>query len=389
MQCEHRLLSMIKQPSLAVIVPFFNEEEAVGKVCGELRSVLDLRLPDTDVILLDDGSDDRTGERLNRIAATWPQCRVFRLGQNRGQSAALLFGFGKAEAPILATMDGDGQNDPNDLVRLLGRMDEADMVVGKRMDRQDFWTRRTVSRIANLVRSRWLGDGVSDAGCALKVFRREVVEAFIPIRTLYSFMPALAVAAGYRVVEEPVHHRRRALGTSKYSTRSFLFWPIIDFVGLAWFRVLRCHLRNNRRPANLLGERSLGDELYHRGLHRWLTTASVAIIATVLMIAFLSLPSRVANGPADRKINLGRAEHIALQAVPRGRLRTEELRMADGRLAWLIDVQPKGSTSMDEVEIDAVNGHVIATRVESPEEEEFELAVEDHRIDPHLLRRPH
>ena len=181
MQCEHRLLSMIKQPSLAVIVPFFNEEEAVGKVCGELRSVLDLRLPDTDVILLDDGSGDRTGERLNRIAATWPQCRVFRLEQNRGQSAALLFGFGKAEAPILATMDGDGQNDPNDLVRLLGRMDEADMVVGKRMDRQDFWTRRTVSRVANLVRSRWLGDGVSDAGCALKVFRREVVEAFIPI----------------------------------------------------------------------------------------------------------------------------------------------------------------------------------------------------------------
>ena len=107
------------------------------------------------------------------------------------------------------------------------------------------------------------------------------------------------------------------------------------------------------------------------------------------MIAFLSLPSRVANGPADRKINLGRAEHIALQAVPRGQLRTEELRMADGRLAWLIDVQPKGSVFMDEVEIDAINGHIIGTRVESPEEEEFELAVENHRIDPHLLHPPH
>ncbi len=388
MRCGRCLLSMIKQPSLAVIVPFFNEEEAVARVCNELRSVLDLRLPDTEVILLDDGSADRTGEKLDRIAATWPQCRVFRLGQNRGQSAALLFGFGKAEAPILATMDGDGQNDPNDLVRLLCRLDEADMVVGKRANRQDSWTRRTVSRIANLVRSEWLGDGVADAGCALKVFRREVAEAFIPIRTLYSFMPALAVAANYRVVEEPVHHRRRVNGTSKYSTRSFLLWPIIDFIGLTWFRGRRCHLRNNRRPANLLGERSLGDELYHRAFRRWLMTVSVAITATVLMLAFLSLPSRVTDGPADRKINLSRAEHIALRIVPRGQLRAEELRMENGRLAWLIDVQPEGLASTDEVEIDAINGHVIATRVESPEEEEFELAVEDHRIDPQLLRRP-
>lgn len=358
------------------------------QVCRELRSVLDLELPDTEVILLDDGSADCTGEKLDRIAATWPRGRVFHLGQNRGQSAALLFGFRKAEAPILATMDGDGQNDPRDLVRLLRRLDEADMVVGKRIDRRDSWTRRAVSRIANLFRSKLLADGVSDAGCALKVFRREIVETFIPIRTLYSFMPALAVAAGYRVVEEPVHHRPRAHGTSKYSTRSFLLWPIIDFMGLAWFRKRRCHFGNNRVTTKFLGDQSLGDELYRRAFRRWLITVSGVIIATLLAIALLlSLRFRVADGLTDRKIDLGRAEHIALRTVPRGQLRAEELRMAKGRLAWLIDVQPKGSTSMDEVEIDAINGRVIATRVESLEEEEFELAVEDHQVDPQVLRQ--
>ncbi len=378
---------MIERPSLAVVVPFFNEESAVKRVCRELKGVLDLKLPDTEVILLDDGSADRTGEKLDRIAATWRRARVFHLGQNRGQSAALLFGFGKAEAPIVATMDGDGQNDPYDLVRLLRRLDEADMVVGKRIARQDSWARRAVSRIANLFRSKLLADGVSDAGCALKVFRREIVETFIPIRTLYSFMPALAVAAGYRVVEEPVHHRTRLHGTSKYSTRSFLFWPIIDFMGLAWFRRRRCQFRNNRVTTNLLGNLSLGDELYRRVLRRRLMTVSGAIIATLLAIALLLLRSRVADGLTDRKIDLGRAEHIALLTVPRGQLRAEELRMANGRLAWLIDVQPKGSTSTNEVEIDAINGRVIATRVESPEEEEFELAVEDRQVDPQVLRQ--
>ena len=106
--------------------------------------------------------------------------------------------------------------------------------------------RRKISRIANRVRSEWLGDGVSDAGCALKVFRREVVGAFIPIRTLYSFMPSLAVAAGFRVVEVPVKHRARARGDSKYSVRSFLVLPIVDCIGLRWFRSRRCQPRPSR-----------------------------------------------------------------------------------------------------------------------------------------------
>jgi hypothetical protein len=261
------------------------------------------------------------------------------------------------------------------------------MVVGKRTNRQDSWARRAISRIANLFRSKLLADGVSDAGCALKVFRREIVETFIPIRTLYSFIPALAVAAGYRVIEEPVHHRPRAYGTSKYSTPSFLFWPIIDFVGLAWFRRRRCQFGINAGPTNLIGNVSLGHDLYGRAFRGNLITISGIIIATLVAIALLSLRPKVADGLTDRKIDLGRAERIALQAVPRGELRSEELRLTNGRLAWLIDVQPKGSTATDEVKIDAINGRVIATRVELPEEEELELAVEDNKVDPQTVRQ--
>jgi dolichol-phosphate mannosyltransferase len=231
---------MNSDAAFAVVVPFFNEERNVGIVSSELRRVVEGALGGGEVILVDDGSSDQTGAKLDEIARDWPACRVFHLRQNSGQSAALLFGFSQTNAPILITLDGDGQNDPDDILKLLARLDGVDMVVGARMERQDSWMRRKISRLANRVRSKWLGDGLSDAGCALKVFRREVVSAFIPIRTLYSFMPSLAVAAGFRVTEVPVKHRQRAHGDSKYSVRSFLIRPIIDCIGVHWFRSRRC-----------------------------------------------------------------------------------------------------------------------------------------------------
>ena len=144
---------MTSEPSFAVVVPFFNEERNVGAVCGELRRFLESRLADSEVVLVDDGSSDQTGAKLDEIARDWPACRVFHFKENQGQSAALLFGFSKTNAPILITLDGDGQNDPHDIPKLLTRLDGADMVVGARMDRQDSWMRRKISRIANRVRS--------------------------------------------------------------------------------------------------------------------------------------------------------------------------------------------------------------------------------------------
>lgn len=365
--------------SFAVVVPFFNEEMNVGLVCCELRSLLDNELAGGEVILIDDGSSDRTGAKLEDVARHWLACRVYRLSENQGQSAALLFGFGKSTAPIFVTMDGDGQNDPRDIPTLLARLRDADMVVGSRIERQDSWMRRKISRVANRVRSQWLGDGISDAGCALKVFRREVVSAFIPIRTLYSFMPSLAVAAGFRVVEEPVRHRRRRHGLSRYSVRSFLVLPIIDFIGLRWFRSRRCQSRLLQREPDY--RCSLGEDLYRRAFYRWLRIVASVSLLGVLALLFL-FAHRRANGPPTRRISLSRAERIALQQVPKGRLGTEQVRVSHGRPTWEIDVSLPSSSDLDEIDIDAVDGHVIASRTESAAEEELELAVEEHRYRP-------
>ena len=203
---------MTGAPSFAIIIPFFDEAQNVELVCLELKEVLRKELSDGEVILVDDGSEDGTGDLLDRVASNWPECRVFHLDRNRGQAAALLLGFSKTTAAVIVTMDGDGQNDPRDIAKLLAGLEEADMVVGARVRRRDSWPRRKISRIANYIRADFLRDGVSDSGCGLKVFRREVADAFIPIRTLYSFMPAMAVAAGFQVVEKPVNHRPRRHG---------------------------------------------------------------------------------------------------------------------------------------------------------------------------------
>ncbi|MEO6970522.1 MAG: glycosyltransferase [Chthoniobacterales bacterium] len=370
---------MNREASFAVVVPFFNEERNAGIVCRELRSLLEAELPDGEVILIDDGSSDRTGANLDEIARNWTACRVFHLEKNQGQSAALLFGFSKTTAPVIVTMDGDGQNDPHDIPKLIARLEGADMVVGARVERQDSWMRRRISHIANRVRSTWLGDGLSDAGCALKVFRREVVSAFIPIRTLYSFMPSLAVAAGFRVVEVPVAHRQRRHGSSRYSVGSFLILPIVDFIGLRWFRSRRCHLPAEPRPSESPIPASLGEELYRRASRRWARTAFFGL-ALVLVGSFIMLSWKNTDGPVAGKISLPRAERIALLQVPKGQLGNEELHMANGQLLWTIDVQPPGESDMSEVNIDARNGKVVVVRSESPEEEALELAVDNHSL---------
>jgi dolichol-phosphate mannosyltransferase len=139
-------------------------------------------------------------------------------------------------------MDGDGQNDPADIARLLCALEKgADLVVGVRVGRHDHLGRRMLSRVANIVRNWVLHDGVSDAGCGLKAMRREVVSGLLPIRTLYSFIPALAAAAGFRVVEIPIHHRPRRAGHSKYSVIIFLQgWPLVDLIGVWWLS--RCRI---------------------------------------------------------------------------------------------------------------------------------------------------
>ena len=226
-------------PELSVVVPFFNEEGAVGALMSEIRTVLDAaELRRFELIAVNDGSADRTGAIIQEAALQDSRIRAIEFAVNRGQAAALLAGLRAARAPVIVTMDGDGQNDPADIpafLRLLEENPAIDMVVGYRFPRNDSWLRRWMSRFANRIRSAVLHDGVRDSGCALKVMRSAVVEAFVPLQTLYSFMPALAVSAGHRVMEAPAHHRQRTSGTSNYGLRQFWWRPALDLLGVWWF----------------------------------------------------------------------------------------------------------------------------------------------------------
>jgi len=224
-----------KGPEYSVVVPFFNESACAGALLSEITEVMQRLAAPYEVILVNDGSTDTTQAVLGRYAEQHRECRVLQLVHNRGQAAALYAGLKVASAPIVITMDGDGQNDPHDIPALLGELPAADMVVGIRVDRRDTWLRRTMSRVANRVRQRILRDGMDDSGCALKAFRLEVVAALLPIGTLYSFIPAMAVAAGFKVVQHPVAHRPRSAGESSYGLRRFLWRPILDTAGMWWF----------------------------------------------------------------------------------------------------------------------------------------------------------
>lgn len=231
------------KPRVSVVIPFYDEEQNVVPVLAELRAVLEGLGEPYEVVLVDDGSADATPARLRAAAASWPEARLIEFEENQGQAAALLFGLRASRGDVLVTLDGDGQNDPADIPRLLARLAEADMAVGVRAQRQDSALRRAMSRTANRVRARLLGDGLRDSGCALKAFRCQVVDALLPIRTLYSFIPALAVASGARVVEVEVNHRPRTRGESKYGLWVMLWRPLVDLLGVKWFLARRISSR--------------------------------------------------------------------------------------------------------------------------------------------------
>lgn len=225
------------EPKFSVVIPFFNEEGNARALLDETLVALARLDGDFEVLMVNDASRDRTAEILAGIAQADPRCILFNNLQNSGQAASLNRGFLAARGEWILTMDGDGQNDPADYPGLWRKLAEtgADMVVGVRANRKDSALRQQMSRIANAVRGRILRDGVDDSGCALKIFRREVVESFLPMKTLYSFMPALAVAGGYKVVQAPVNHRPRAAGVSNYGLRVMLWRPLVDLLGVWWF----------------------------------------------------------------------------------------------------------------------------------------------------------
>jgi dolichol-phosphate mannosyltransferase len=234
------------EPQYSIVIPVYNEEDVVGSLLDELRSFASSWRSDYELLLVDDGSFDRTAEIVRQQFADWSQGRLIRLARNCGQAAALFYGMQRARGQVVILLDGDGQNDPLDIPNLLAPLNEVDMVVGIRVNRHDSLVRRAMSRLANAARSRILGDGVVDSGCGIKAFHRRVVDAFIPMRTLYSFIPALAISAGFTIRQVPVRHRPRVGGESKYGVRQFLWKPLLDMAGVWWFARRRCPLATEK-----------------------------------------------------------------------------------------------------------------------------------------------
>jgi dolichol-phosphate mannosyltransferase len=235
-------LADVRMRAYSIVIPVYNEEDVIASLLDEVRSFANGWQEDYELLLIDDGSSDRTPSIALDRFANWSQGKLIRLSHNSGQAAALYYGMKCALGSIVVLMDGDGQNDPRDIPRVLAPLDQCDMVVGIRVNRQDSFIRRKMSLFANAVRGRILKDGVSDTGCGIKAFHRRVIEAFIPIRTLYSFMPALAISAGFSLRQVPVHHRSRKGGKSKYGVRQFLWRPLLDLLGVWWFSRRRCPL---------------------------------------------------------------------------------------------------------------------------------------------------
>ena len=218
-----------ESPALSVVVPLYNEESNVPILQGELRVALSGR--DYEIIFVDDGSVDCTAERIE----TAPNIRLIRFEKNSGQSAAIYAGLTAARGGTLVIIDGDLQNDPADIPKMLaGIARGADLVCGYRVKRRDTLVKRATSRIANTVRSRYTKDGVRDTGCTLKAMRRECVSTLVPFKGMHRFIPALVKAGGYRLVEVPVNHRPRRFGQSKYGLGNRALRATIDMFGVRW-----------------------------------------------------------------------------------------------------------------------------------------------------------
>jgi glycosyltransferase involved in cell wall biosynthesis len=232
---------------ISVVVPVHEEERSVALLYEELQAALD-PLPDPwEAIFVDDGSKDGSFAALTRLHASADNVRVIRLRRNFGKSAALAAGFGQAQGDIVVTIDGDLQDNPAEIPRLLAKLEEGfDLVSGWKTKRRDPWRRRLLSRIFNAVTGRVSGLRLHDMNCGLKAYRAEVVRGLRIYGELHRFLPVLAHYRGYRVAELPVDHRPRPHGRSHYGleryVRGFFDLLTVSFMG-----------RYRHRPLHLFG----------------------------------------------------------------------------------------------------------------------------------------
>jgi len=242
-------------PEVSIVVPLYDEEGAAAGLAREIATAF--AGWDFEIVMVDDASRDGTLARLAEAAAELPRLRIVRHTRNAGQSRAIRTGVLAARAPLVVMMDGDGQNDPADGPALARRLMEAPpglaLVGGERRVRRDSAAKRWASRWANGVRRRLLADEAADTGCGLKAFSRDAFLSLPYFDHMHRYLPALMIREGYRVAFEPVNHRPRESGRSKYTNLGRLGVALFDLAGVIWLRA------RSRDPGSIVEQTGAGD----------------------------------------------------------------------------------------------------------------------------------
>lgn len=219
---------------ISLIIPVFNEEENIIPLSEKVNSAL--KKFKFEVLWIDDGSTDKTLERIKQVKKNNPRHRYISFAKNYGQSIALITGFKHAKGDIIAIIDGDMQNDPEDIKRMLPLLKEADIVCGIRKNRKDNIIRRISSKIANTVRNWITNENIKDTGCSLKLIKKEYAQKIPSFNGMHRFLPTLIRLFGGKVAEIEVSHFPRERGKSKYGIRNRLITSFLDCLAIRWMQ---------------------------------------------------------------------------------------------------------------------------------------------------------
>lgn len=231
----------------SIVVPLKNEAENVTDLYEEIVPVMEALKKPWELLFIEDGSTDATLPVITTIAAQDPRVRVLVFDRNYGQSSAFDAGFRAALGEWVITLDGDRQNDPADIPRLIEKSANYDLVCGFRRKRRDPWHKRITSKLANRVRGWLCQDAVRDTGCSLKLYRKDCLNRIKMYQGMHRFLPALFLIEGFRITEVPVNHRERVRGATKYTFLNRSFNTIADMLAVRWMRKRRLHYQLRQR----------------------------------------------------------------------------------------------------------------------------------------------
>ncbi|MCX7765387.1 MAG: glycosyltransferase family 2 protein [Candidatus Sumerlaeia bacterium] len=233
---------------LSVVVPIKNERDNIKPLVEEIIQTLAPTGWKYEIIYVDDGSTDDSFAVLQQLQSTVPQLRCVQLDRNYGQSAAFTAGINTARGELVATLDGDLQNDPGDIPAMVQLLTQKnlDMVTGYRARRHDTGFRRLQSRIANFIRNKITRDDIKDSACSVRVFRRECFASIVKFNGMHRFMATLFKMAGYKVEQHPVNHRPRQFGRGKYGMLNRVFKATTDLFAVRWLQKHRLYYRVKR-----------------------------------------------------------------------------------------------------------------------------------------------